>query len=178
MKNQTKIIGYAEFVVLLDVEYPAEIIPGLCLREDGVWVMNDYDECPLAPAERAALTEHPLNDRTKPVLKFPCSVQAFDDFLNFSGMRGALREDLFDAFLKERLHTEPSDEEIVQKLKNLGQSMDIMAVHLRDDYGWTFKKVGQMLIGKPDATVEYNSIYRRGRRLYDKGKARLLKKCP
>ena len=81
-----KNIGYSEFIKLFRIEDPMEIVPGLVLKHDGVWVEPPPDDIYLTPEERAVLTDHPEKDLTKPVLTFPCSYKQLEDFFDFYGL--------------------------------------------------------------------------------------------
>jgi hypothetical protein len=80
------IIGYADFIRVLNVLNPLAWVPGLEVRTDGVWVVPPRNDDDCTPGERACLSEHPENDLSKPALPFPCDHRQLDKFLSWLGM--------------------------------------------------------------------------------------------
>ena len=80
------IIGYADFIRVLNVLNPLAWVPGLEVRTDGVWVVPPRNDDGCTPEERACLSEHPENDLSKPALPFPCDHRQLDKFLSWLGM--------------------------------------------------------------------------------------------
>lgn len=90
-------ITYSDFVRLFRVER-AEFEPGLEVRQDGVWIKISGDNDLLTPEERAAESEHPQGDLTKPALSLPCDLQKLKNFVEWAGLAGYV-----DAFVLAEL---------------------------------------------------------------------------
>lgn len=87
-------VHYSDFVLLCRVRDPENLEPNYVLKIDGIYVKDIPANVDLEPSERAALTEHPTGDLTQPCLKFPCSMEELQNFLEYSGMYGCI--DPFD----------------------------------------------------------------------------------
>ena len=79
-------IGYAGFIKILNVLNPANWVPGLEVRADGIWIVPPSNDDDCTPEERAILSEHPENDLSKPALPFPCDHDRLERFLSWLGM--------------------------------------------------------------------------------------------
>ena len=79
-------IGYAAFIRIFNVLNPADWVPGLEVRTDGIWIVPPSNDVDCTPEERAILSEHPENDLSKPALPFPCDYHRLEKFLSFLGM--------------------------------------------------------------------------------------------
>ena len=90
-----KLIGYSDFIRICKIDDPKSfIIPGLVVKEDGVWVDPDVDDVFLGPEERAVLYEHPKKDLTVTALSFPCSFKQFNDFFDYYGLHDFVNDNL------------------------------------------------------------------------------------
>jgi|GEM_PF-1973465 len=103
-------VGYSDFTKLCRVSDPEDW--GLCLsiREDGVYLK----ELPagLEPAERAALSVHPTGNLKDPVLRFPCTVDQLQFFLEEHGGYGSIDPfDMADWAFKKALASQVANAE-------------------------------------------------------------------
>lgn len=81
-------IGYTDFLRLWRVENPEKLCDGYLLKPDGLYLdipevgSNKFARflAILSAEERAAVMEHPEDDISKPVLRFPCSVRQLLEF--------------------------------------------------------------------------------------------------
>jgi hypothetical protein len=90
-------IGYSEFLRLCRVDDPDTWEQGFKIKPDGVWVVPPKEDDNVTAGERAALSEHPLKDLSKPALSFPCSLKEFNRFIKWGGMSGYVDQ----AYLKD-----------------------------------------------------------------------------
>lgn len=81
------LIGYSDFIRLLNVNDPRTFIPDREVRFDGVYVIPPAPSILLTPHERATLSEHPTSDLSKPALPFPCTWKELEDFIDREGLR-------------------------------------------------------------------------------------------
>lgn len=79
-------ISYSDFRRLLKIENPHELVPGLELRADGVYVTPVSElEDRLTPADSPDMqerTRHPTGNLEEPVLSLPCNVAELERFVD------------------------------------------------------------------------------------------------
>ena len=86
-------VGYADFIKLCRVDKPSNWLI-YAVKHDGVYVVPPSDNVCIMPSERAAVSDHPAKDLTKPALAFPCSLEQLQEFLEQGGAHGSI--DPFD----------------------------------------------------------------------------------
>lgn len=101
-------VGYADFVLLCQVNDPDTWDDALSVREDGVYVKPLTDDCAISPEERAVLAQHPSGNLNDPALRFPCTLDDLQRFLDEHGAYGCI-----DAFRMARW---------IQAARNNGQA--------------------------------------------------------
>ena len=103
-------VGYADFVLLCQVNDPDTWDDALSVREDGVYVKPLTDDCAISPEERAVLAQHPSGNLNDPALRFPCTLDDLQRFLDEHGAYGCI-----DAFRMARW---------IQAARDNGQAAD------------------------------------------------------
>jgi hypothetical protein len=85
-------LGYADLIRLFNVDDPRDFALGLELRDNGVFVKSREGLPAIARGgeEEAVLTEHPTGNLSEPVLAFPCSLGALQDFMDAYGLVGRI----------------------------------------------------------------------------------------
>lgn len=87
------LVGYADFLRLCRVDDPVDWAPGFQVATDGVWIEPPQGAL-LTRGERAALSEHPDKNLSKPALPFPCTLRQLQTFQEWAGLYGCI--DPFD----------------------------------------------------------------------------------
>ena len=87
-------ITYRDFVRLFGITPGAddELVPWLSVKEDGVYVKRLPDGHGLTHTEWLVITESMSGDFDRPEIRFPCSLDQFEKFVDFHGLRGAFDE--------------------------------------------------------------------------------------
>jgi hypothetical protein len=82
------LVGYPDFIRLLQVKDPENWVPSLEVRQEGVFVRPPPSHVDLAPEERAVLSEHPTGNLCEPALRFPASIEELEQFVEAYGLHG------------------------------------------------------------------------------------------
>ncbi|AXK39969.1 hypothetical protein [Crenobacter cavernae] len=111
-------IDYAAFVKLCRVQPPTEWAPGFHVKHDGVYVTPAPDDVLLTPTERAGLAWHPTGDLTRPALRFPCSLNELQDFLDDSGNYPVIDSFEMADFVLQTVAQAPSDDDAEDRARS------------------------------------------------------------
>lgn len=106
--NEQVKIGYAEFIQLFRINDPKNWEPNMQVKHDGIWIVPPSDDADATPNERAALSQHPQKDLSKPALSFPCTLEEVNKFVEFYGMYGYEDQN----YLKSLLTMLPSHQKV------------------------------------------------------------------
>jgi hypothetical protein len=87
-------IGYSDFVKLCRVDNPEDWCSWLLVKGDGVYVKVPPGDVLMTSEERAGLSEHPTGNLAELALRFPCTLNELQAFLEDQGVYGCI--DAFD----------------------------------------------------------------------------------
>ena len=142
-------VGYSEFVQLCNVFKPTEFYCGVRLEKDGVYIIEPDSALLLFPDERAALSEHPLKDLTKPALAFPCTFDEFIGFMTSNGMEDRISQTKLRLLQKENnVKTAKSntwDEHVLRRLVAEAREPSMTQKKLGEKYGVSASRIGTLL---------------------------------
>lgn len=119
-------ITYRDFIRLFKLTPGTddEPAPWLSVREDGVYVKRPPDGHGLNYAEWQAITESMSGDFNVPEIRFPCSLNQFEKFVDFHRLRGTYDEAELPA-------DEPKAERGGKKALNASQESEIVKRYSR-----------------------------------------------
>ena len=156
------IIGYDDFLRLCRVDNPMNIGCGFRMNSDGVWVDLPSDDVDLFFEERAVLSEHPSHDLSKPALAFPCSLEEFNAFILWGGLKGIVDKDM----LANIVNNQETPQQLVSRMKAIGKSnLEIARELVGMPGGFTDHALGSLLPANPGTHVSPDARRRQGARL-------------
>lgn len=156
------IIGYDDFLRLCRLDNPKKFGAGFKLKTDGVWVDPPSDDVDLFFEERATLSEHPSHDLSKPALAFPCSLEEFNAFILWGGLKGIVDQSMLD----DMINNQETPEQFVSRMKAIGKTnLEIARELVGMPGGFTDHALGSLLPANPGTHVSPDARRRQGTRL-------------